>query len=117
MQLDEATLADLCKRLNESEAFQRTVTKAGAFLFQVDGQSVFLRMEPGRCAEARPGGTPEEADFVIEASPEAWEKLVRGELDVVSAFTRGQLRLKKGNLFALMPYAQAAKAIFEAFRA
>jgi len=116
MQMDDATLTDLCKRLNESEVFQRAVTKAGAFLFQIDGQSIFLRMEPGRCAEARLGGTPEEADFVIEASPEVWEKLLRGEIDVVSAFTRGQLKLKKGNLFALMPYAQAAKAIFEAFR-
>ncbi len=54
---------------------------------------------------------------MIEASPEAWEKLVRGELDVVAAFTRGQLKLTKGNLFALMPYARAAKAIFGAFRA
>ncbi len=116
MQMDEATLTDLCKRLNESEVFQRAATKAGAFLFQIDRQSIFLRLEPGRCAEARLGGTPEEADFVIEASPEVWEKLLGGELDVVSAFTRGQLKLKKGNLFALMPYAQAAKAIFEAFR-
>jgi len=117
MQLDEATLSDLCARLNASETFQNVAKKAGAFLFQAGELSVFLRIELGRCAEARLGGTPEEADFVIEASPEAWEKLVRGELDVVSAFTRGQLKLKKGNLFALMPYAQAAKAIFEAFQA
>ena len=117
MQLDEATLSALCQRLNASEAFKKAVQKAGAFLFQAGELSVFLRLEPGRCVEARLGGVPEEADFVIEASPEAWEKLVSGELDVVSAFTRGQLRLKKGNLFALMPYAQAAKAIFKAFSA
>ena len=117
MRIDETTLAELCRRLNASEAFKQAVPKAGAFLFRAGELSVFLRIEPGRCAEARLGGTPEEADFVIEASPEAWEKLVRGELDVVAAFTRGQLKLTKGNLFALMPYARAAKAIFGAFRA
>ncbi len=117
MRFDGATLAALCQRLNADEAFTQSVPKAAAFLFQAGELAVFLRVEPGRCAEARLGGSPEAADFVIEASPEAWERLLRGELDAIAAFTRGQLRLKKGSLFALMPYARAARAIFEAFRA
>ncbi len=115
MQLDEAVLEKLCRTLNESETFKRAVKKPGAFLFRAGEVAVFLRVEPGRCAAARLGGDPEEADFVLEASPETWERLLRGELDVVAAFTRGELKLKKGSLFALMPYAQAAKAIFAAF--
>jgi len=117
MRFDDATLSALCQRLNEDEAFTQAVQKGAAFLFRAGELSLFLRIEPGRCAEARLGGSPEEADFVIEASPEAWERLLRGELDAIAAFTQGQLKLKKGSLFALMPYARAAKAIFEAFRA
>ncbi len=114
MTLDAATLDRLCQRLNASEAFRRAASRPGRFLFRSGELSVYIRLEPGACAEARLGGSPEEADFVVEASPEAWEALLKGELDPVTAFTRGQLRLKKGSLFALMPYARAAKAIFQA---
>jgi len=111
---DEASLAALCQRLNESEVFQAAATKAGSFLLLLGERAVFLRIAPGRCEEARLAREGEGADFVIEASEEALEKLARRELDVTAAFMKGELRLKKGSLFGLLPYAQAAKAIFDA---
>ena len=114
LELSEETIKALCQRLNESDAFRRAASREGAFLFRAGDLVVFVRLGPGECREARLGGDEAEADFVIEAEPEAFEALARGELDPVSAFTQGKLKLKKGSLFALLPYARAAKAIFEA---
>ena len=115
MEFDEATLRALCARLNQSEVFRKAATKAGSFLLLLGERAVFLKISPGRCEEARLAREGENADFVIEASEEALGKLARRELDVAAAFMKGELRLKKGSLFGLLPYAKAAKAIFDAF--
>lgn len=114
MEFDEATLRSLCEQLNQNEAFRKAATKAGSFLLLLGERAVFLKLAPGRCEEARLAREGESADFVIEASKEVLEKLARRELDVTAAFMKGELRLKKGSLFGLMPYAKAAKAVFDA---
>ncbi len=112
---DAEKLAALCRRLNASPAFAQAAARLkGSFLFSAGETAAFLRLEPGRCAEARLARPDEAADFVIEADPETWRAALAGSLDPLAAFAQGRFKLKKGSLLALMPYAQAAKAIFQA---
>ncbi len=111
MRLDPEALASLCKKLNADPAFQEAAKKlSGRFIFEVGEGRYFLALEPSRCAEARPAAEADEAEFVITVDPAA----LGPGFDPVRALGRGQLKLKKGSLFALMPYAKAAKAIFKA---
>lgn len=111
MRLDAETLASLCKKLNADPAFQEAAKKlSGRFIFEMGEARYFLALAPGRCVEARVATEADEAEFVISLDPAA----LGPDFDPVQAFGRGQLKLKKGSLFALMPYARAAKAIFKA---
>jgi len=111
VRLDAKTLASLCEKLNADPAFQEAAKSlSGRFIFEVGEDRYFLALEPGRCVEARVAAEADEAEFVIALDPAA----LGPGFDPVQALGRGQLKLKKGSLFALMPYAKAAKAIFKA---
>jgi putative sterol carrier protein len=48
------------------------------------------------------------ADFIISASFENWMKILRGELNPVTAILQGKLKLEKGSMTTLMRYTTAA---------
>lgn len=50
-----------------------------------------------------------EAPYVIQATPAVWRDVLEGELDPIFGLMRGKLKLARGGLFSLLPYAVAAK--------
>ncbi len=50
-----------------------------------------------------------ETPYVIKASPETWKSVLAGEVDPIFGLLRGKLKLAKGSIFSLVPYAIAAK--------
>jgi putative sterol carrier protein len=53
----------------------------------------------------------DEAPYKIQADPAAWKKVLAGETDPIVGLTVGKLKLVKGGMFALLPYARAAKEL------
>lgn len=81
-----------------------------------EARAVFLDLYRGECRQAR-GATPpdfERAEFVLAAQPATWRRVLLGELDPITAVMFGKLRLEKGSLPALMPYAAAAREMVAA---
>jgi putative sterol carrier protein len=50
-----------------------------------------------------------EAPYVIRATPETWKNVLAGEVDPIFGLLRGKLKLARGSVFSLVPYAIAAK--------
>lgn len=64
-----------------------------------------------RSAKAITSADLDDVPFVIKANPEAWKKVLAGRLDPIVGLMGGKLKLAKGGLFALLPYAKAAKEL------
>ncbi len=64
-----------------------------------------------RGAKAIDASELDDVPFVIKATPENWKKVLAGKLDPIVGLMGGKLKLAKGGLFALLPYAKAAKEL------
>ncbi|MCP4897541.1 MAG: Fis family transcriptional regulator [bacterium] len=53
----------------------------------------------------------EETPFVITAPPRTWGAVLGGSTDPIVGLVGGKLKLTRGGLFALLPYAKAAKEL------
>jgi putative sterol carrier protein len=53
----------------------------------------------------------EDAPYLITAEPTAWRSVLAGKTDPIVGLMGGKLKLTKGSLFALLPYAKAAKEL------
>ncbi len=53
----------------------------------------------------------EETPYLIKAEPVAWKSVLAGKTDPIVGLMGGKLKLAKGSLFALLPYAKAAKEL------
>ena len=78
-------------------------------------RSVFLDLWHGECRGARVAAPfdVDEARYVIEAEPADWLDMLGGRTSPLVALMSGKLRLSKGNLTALLPYANAAKELID----
>ena len=78
-----------------------------------DARAVVADLWHGECrnAAARPATALDEVPFVIKAPPEVWRNVLAGRTDPIVALMSGKLKLAKGGLFALLPYAKAAKEL------
>jgi len=67
----------------------------------------------GDCRGAAVGTSAdlEEAPYHIKASPATWKGVLAGKTDPIVGLMGGKLKLAKGSLFALLPYAKAAKEL------
>lgn len=76
-----------------------------------DDRAVLLDLHRGRCrgAIADPGDALDEAAFVLTGPATAWRRILAGELDPILALMSGKLKLSRGSLPKLLPYAAAAK--------
>jgi putative sterol carrier protein len=109
-------------RINESGAYRRhgatwraPIALEMSFTGGAEPRAVLLDLSDGRCHGAlcsNEDGT--KADLVIRSSVEGWQNLLAGRLDPIWALMSGRLRLVRGNLSELVPYAHAAKALVEA---
>lgn len=101
------------RALDEDDDYRRAAARwQGGIVFVVEpDRKVFLDLEGGRCRAARVA-TPEDetaAAYAIQASPEVWDEVLDGRLDPLYGLARGRLRLAKGGLASLLPFAAAAQ--------
>lgn len=107
-------------RINESAAYRRhgatwraPIALEMSFSGASKPRAVLLELSDGHCHGAV-CSTEDGADLVIRSSVEGWQGLLAGKLDPIWALLSGRLRLVRGNLSELVPYAHAAKALVEA---
>lgn len=106
-----------CRALNASDAYRM----AGArwegdvvLLMRADGvapaRAVYLDLHHGSCRAARLASDEDQAGarYVLEADLPTWRDLLGGRTPPLMALMSGQLRLTRGNLAALVPFAGAA---------
>ena len=60
------------------------------------------------------GARPGEAAFLLRAGPADWQELLAGRLEPMWGILSGRLRLERGSMAALLPFAQAAQLLVEA---
>jgi putative sterol carrier protein len=67
----------------------------------------------GDCRGAVTGSTDdlEDVPYHIKANPATWKSVLAGKTDPIVGLMGGKLKLSKGSLFALLPYAKAAKEL------
>jgi SCP-2 sterol transfer family len=82
----------------------------------VEDRAVWLDLCDGECREARVATEADlaEAPFVLSADLEVWERLLERALEPIAGVMKGQLKLVRGSLAALLPYAAAAKELVSA---
>lgn len=56
------------------------------------------------------------APYVIRANPATWKEVLAGRVDPIFGLLRGKLKLAKGSVFSLVPYAVAAKELVASAR-
>lgn len=94
------------------------VLEGGDGLALEGDRPVLLDLWHGECRDARTA-TPadlEVAPFELRAAAGVWKRLLDGNLDPLFALMSGKLKLARGNVAQLLPYAQAAKEMVAAAR-
>jgi putative sterol carrier protein len=64
-----------------------------------------------RGAKVVSAGDLDEVPYLIKATPANWKNVLAGKTDPIVGLMGGKLKLAKGSLFALLPYAKAAKEL------
>jgi putative sterol carrier protein len=79
-------------------------------------RAVYLELDRGVCRVARvaDGEDLRAAEFVLAADAAQWKRMLSGDLDPISAVMFGKLKLERGTLAALLPYAPAARELIAA---
>jgi putative sterol carrier protein len=109
-----------CRALNGSEAYRHAAARwegpVGLVMTTPTGESraVFLDLWHGECRSARIGQADEvhaAASYVISAARDTWQDLLSARTSPLLALMTGKLKLTKGDMAALLPYAGAAKEL------
>jgi putative sterol carrier protein len=76
-------------------------------------RAVIADLWHGDSRSAKAVGTDELEDvpYLIKAKPAVWKDVLAGRTDPIVGLMGGKLKLAKGGLFALLPYAKAAKEL------
>ena len=64
-----------------------------------------------RRAWAADGSELDDVPYVISATPAGWDRVLSGRTDPIVGLMGGKLKLTRGKLMALLPYAKAAKEL------
>ncbi len=111
--------------INANSDYKKAATKwEGAIAMQMmpdadmgipDERVVIADLWHGDCRSARAAsaGDLEDAPYVIRATPPAWKSVLSGKTDPIVGLMGGKLKLAKGSLFALLPFAKAAKELVQ----
>lgn len=78
-----------------------------------DERVVIADLWHGECRSAKAGVTADldEVPYLIRSNPATWNKVLAGKTDPIVGLMGKKLELAKGSLFALLPYAKAAKEL------
>jgi putative sterol carrier protein len=111
------------EQINANAAYKQAAAKwegAIAMVMTRDGDMgipderiVVADLWHGDCRGALAVG-PDQLDdvpYLIKATPANWKSVLSGKTDPIVGLMGGKLKLAKGSLFALLPYAKAAKEL------
>jgi len=110
-------------QINHNEAYRKAATKwegaIGLVMTSDDGMGipaeriVIADLWHGDCRKSWAAGRDELEDvpYLITATPSVWKNVLAGRTDPIVGLMGGKLKLTKGSLFALLPYAKAAKEL------
>lgn len=119
----EAWASSWGKKINENEAYRRAAAHwEGAIMlvmapdpaFGVEQKrAVVADLWHGECRAAKAARAEDEneAPYVILAKPATWKEVLEGRIDPLFGLLRGKLKLARGSIFSLVPYAAAAKEL------
>lgn len=81
-----------------------------------EGRALYVDLDDGECRAARVASDADSvaAPYVIGAPRETWRSVLGGDIDPILGLLQGKLRLERGNLLKLVPYARAAKVLLAA---
>jgi putative sterol carrier protein len=111
------------QKINGNQAYRDAATKweGAVALIMTPDESMGIPAERfvvadlwhGECRGATAGvkAELEEAPYKIQAGPAAWKDVLAGKTDPIVGLTIGKLKLVRGGMFALLPYAKAAKEL------
>ncbi len=109
--------------INDNAEYKKAAAKwegAIGMIMTVDGDMgipseriVIADLWHGDCRSAWAAETGELGDvpYHIKANPTTWKSVLGGKTDPIVGLMGGKLKLAKGSLFALLPYAKAAKEL------
>lgn len=109
--------------INSNQEYKKAATKwegAIAMVMTADAamgipeeRVVIADLWHGDCRNARAATADELEDtpYLIKADPAVWKSVLAGKTDPIVGLVGGKLKLAKGSLFALLPYAKAAKEL------
>ncbi|HEV8124567.1 MAG TPA: SCP2 sterol-binding domain-containing protein [Gemmatimonadales bacterium] len=111
-----------CQALNSDPAFRdAAATWAGDVTLvmtqsaapQAPQKAVRVEIHHGQCLTAKPAeeGDLTEASYVVTATGAVWKELLAGRQSPLTALMTGKLRLTRGSLVALLPYAAMAREL------
>ena len=111
------------RAINASEDYRRSAVNwtatVGLLIESGDEtEAILLDLEAGTCREARrvPAEELGAAEHVLAASEPTWKKLLDEGHDLVWAMMTGDVKLARGSLTGLMPYAAAARHLLSTAR-
>lgn len=111
------------KKIKENEAYRKAAANwegAIVLLMSADAskgigedRAVIADLWHGDCRKASAAGAGDlrDAPYVIRATPDIWKEVLAGKIEPIFGLLRGKLKLQKGSVFALLPYAVAAKEL------
>ncbi len=111
------------KKINENEAYRKAAANwEGAIVLTMaadpefgihQDRAVIADLWHGDCRAAHAAGEKElgGAPYIIRATPATWKDVLAGKVDPIFGLLRGKLKLAKGSVFSLVPYAAAAKEL------
>ena len=111
------------ERINANDDYRKAAEKwEGAIGLEMTADSdmgipedrvVIADLWHGDCRSARSGGHADLDDvpYLIKSTPTIWKKVLAGKTDPIVGIMGKKLELAKGSLFALLPYAKAAKEL------
>lgn len=76
-------------------------------------RAVYLDLVRGECRAARTASEEDrdQARYLVEGTAQSWHRVLTGRTSLVMAVLTGALRLTRGTLAELLPYARAAQAL------
>lgn len=112
-----------CSTLNGSDAYRAAAARWEgdvAIVMRDDAgamqRAVYLDLHHGTCRAARPANADEVAGarYVMEATVPVWRELLEGRTPPLMALMTNRLRLTRGSMAALLPFAAAARELVAA---
>jgi putative sterol carrier protein len=122
----DAWVAAWIDEIQGSESYRQAASAwEGSLIFRLgtasagpsgENRAVFLDLWHGECRLGRLATAEDimEASYIIEADLPVWKGLLQGKAQPLMALMTGKLRLKRGNLSALMPHVQASQELVAA---